>query len=124
MGDVVHPWMEQFFTFLVVIAIFTGTPFGAVELVNSNMFGLKIFSMGLRLKNIRDFNSRRLVNNVVLEVSGGLGCSAIKDSFVHVCMYLHYFVTALGFQNPFKKWITKLSPLHRHPEIPSLRPVT
>ena len=34
----------------------------------------------------------------------GMGSSevvfgALLNSFVHVCMYLHYFVTALGFQN-------------------------
>lgn len=34
------------------------------------------------------------------------GFAAMLNSFVHVVMYSHYFVTSFGIRNPFKKYIT------------------
>lgn len=42
-----------------------------------------------------------------LGVHGGTVCfGALLNSFVHVLMYTHYFVTAIGYTNPFKKLLT------------------
>ena len=33
---------------------------------------------------------------------------ALLNSLVHVIMYSHYYITSLGYQNPFKKMITQI----------------
>lgn len=35
-----------------------------------------------------------------------LGCA--KNSYVHVLLFLHYYVTSLGYNNPLKKWLTRI----------------
>merc|ERR1719436_1586042 len=36
------------------------------------------------------------------------GFGAMANSFIHIVMYSHYFVTSFGIKNPFKKYITQL----------------
>ena len=40
-------------------------------------------------------------------VSSTISFGAFANSFIHFLMYLHYFITTLGINNPFKKYITR-----------------
>lgn len=40
--------------------------------------------------------------------SASIAFGALANSFIHFVMYLHYFVTGIGYKNPFKKWMTTL----------------
>jgi len=46
---------------------------------------------------------------VIYYAPGGDGYfSAMQNSFVHVLMYSYYFFSSLGFQSPYKKYLTQL----------------
>lgn len=37
------------------------------------------------------------------------GCfAALINSFIHFIMYSHYFITSIGYKNPFKKYLTSI----------------
>jgi hypothetical protein len=51
-----------------------------------------------------------LVWSILLYLNSGygtVGLGAFANSFIHVLMYSHYFVTSFGIKNPFKKVITQ-----------------
>ncbi len=50
-----------------MLSLLSGSCFAAIEFVNSYLFGLKIFSMGLSENEMRKFNQKRLFNVILCE---------------------------------------------------------
>ena len=60
-------WMLTFVKSLYTIAVVTGSSFSAVSLCNSNLFRLRIFSMGLSRFHQKNFQNKRFFSIVLLE---------------------------------------------------------
>lgn len=44
---------------------------------------------------------------LLIQVNGTATWGAGINSLIHTIMYFHYLVTSLGFNNPFKKYVTQ-----------------
>lgn len=61
-------WMQSYSHFLYMVSVVSGTAFTAIALVNSQAFGLEIFSMGLAKRKRLEFNLNRVWAVVACEV--------------------------------------------------------
>ena len=66
--NVVREWLIKYSKFLYIISVFTGSSFTAIEIMNSNIFGLSYFEMGLSNKQIVAFKTQRIYSVILLEV--------------------------------------------------------
>eukprot|EP01083_Nonionella_stella_P148632 470888_1 len=66
-SDYVRSWLSKYFTILLFVSIASGSSFAAVALLNSYIFHLEIFDMGLTDKQMKRFNTRRIWSIVVFE---------------------------------------------------------
>eukprot|EP01084_Bolivina_argentea_P029423 54641_1 len=66
-GDRYRAWLSSFGTTLLVFSLISGSTFGTMKLMNSNLLGLRMFSMGLCLSHLREYHSHRMVNVVLME---------------------------------------------------------
>eukprot|EP01083_Nonionella_stella_P132036 401398_1 len=66
-GDRYRAWLNSFGTTLLLFALISGSTFGTMKLMNSNLLGLRMFSMGLCISHLRDYHSYRMVNVVLME---------------------------------------------------------
>merc|ERR1712113_570321 len=66
-ADRYRAWLDQYANVLFFLSFICGSTFGSVELVNSNLFGRRLFCMGLSKLDLRRFNQKRLVNVIVGE---------------------------------------------------------
>lgn len=80
-GDRYRSWLDQYANILFFMSFLCGSTFGAIALVNSNLFGMRIFCMGLSTKDLRRFNQKRLVNVCTMHV-------CILYVLMFVCIYL------------------------------------
>ena len=53
---------------LVIAVALSGSSFGTIELANSNLFGIDLFSMGLSKRFMKEFQAKRCVLNTVLSL--------------------------------------------------------
>ena len=60
-------WLISYNIILIFAVIVSGNSFGAVELANSNLFAIDLFSMGLNPRNLKEFQAQRLFSSVLLE---------------------------------------------------------
>eukprot|EP01083_Nonionella_stella_P003701 10643_1 len=60
-------WLLHHGQFLYLLSFLSGSTYAAINLVNSNFLGHKLFSMGLSQTDLLKFNQTRLVNVVVGE---------------------------------------------------------
>merc|ERR1712087_361249 len=66
-NDRYRPWFEDYIMILFFLSFICGSTFSAVELANSNLFGLRMFSMGLSKRDMMRFKQNRLWSVVVAE---------------------------------------------------------
>ena len=64
-ADRYRAWLDHYSNVLFILSFISGSTFGSISLVNSNLFGFRVFSMGLSLRDLREFNLKRL-SNVIL----------------------------------------------------------
>ena len=64
----VSGWLVVWSRRLWLFSFLSGSAYGAIELLNSNIFALQFFSMGLTKKHLSQFNSKRLITNILMEV--------------------------------------------------------
>ena len=67
MSDRYSKWWDQYGTILYFLSFACGSPFSAIDVVNSNLFGTRLFGMGLMQEDLRNFNRNRLISVVLLE---------------------------------------------------------
>ena len=67
-NDHQRAWLSKYSTVLLLLSIVTGSSFAAVAVLNSYLFKLEIFDMGLTQKEIRKYNTRRIYSIVMFEV--------------------------------------------------------
>ena len=67
LGDRYRAWLDQYMNVLFILSFLSGSTFSAIQLVNSNLFGLRMFTMGLSTRDMRKFNLSRLKNVIVGE---------------------------------------------------------
>merc|ERR1719266_822921 len=111
--DRYHPWFEDYMMFLFLLSFICGSTFSAVELTNSNLFGHRMFSMGLSKYDKMTFKQHRLWSVVVAEnvpqlviqivflttVEGGLSelgavsIGAMVSSLLSICAAVFEFVS-------------------------------
>eukprot|EP01083_Nonionella_stella_P005044 14694_1 len=60
-------WLAKFTPILLIMSVMTGSPFAAVPLLNSYLFQLNIFDMGLTDRELRQFATQRVYSIVLLE---------------------------------------------------------
>ena len=65
--DRVHSWLIDWSILLIVIAGASGSAFSAVEICNSQAFGLDFFTMGLTERHLKAFNGSRLYSTIAWE---------------------------------------------------------
>ena len=56
-------WLDRYGKFVYILIFSTGTTYGSLELVNSNLFGVTMFSMGIAPPSFRRFVS---IHNIYL----------------------------------------------------------
>ena len=66
--DQVKRWLVEKSKILYIFSIFTGSSFTAVELLNSNLFQLNIFSMDLSKNQLIGFEAKKIYSIVLIEV--------------------------------------------------------
>ena len=75
-------WLRKFSSLLLILSIITGSSFAATNLLNSYLFQLEIFDMGLTQRQLKGFNTKRVYSIVILEVCICITMiSCIQDSF-------------------------------------------
>ena len=67
-NDHVRAWISKFSTLLLFLSVITGSSFAAVSLLNSYIFQLDVFDMGLPQKQLKGFNTKRVYSIVLMEV--------------------------------------------------------
>eukprot|EP01084_Bolivina_argentea_P269736 458494_1 len=65
--DRIRGWLVKYSNMLYIISILTGSSFAAVDIMNSNLFGLQYFEMGLSNKQRILFKTKRIYSVVMLE---------------------------------------------------------
>merc|ERR1712154_324290 len=80
-GDMITNWLDYHGNFLYFMSFILCTTYGAMELVNSNLFGLRAFSMGLGPALHRRFRKQRV--SVLLFAN-------IPQSIVQMICMFHY----------------------------------
>ena len=63
----IQPWVRSYLRFLYMLAILFGSAFAAVDVCNSNLFYLPMFSMGLNKRQKAIFKNQRLLSTVLFE---------------------------------------------------------
>ena len=66
--DNVKVWLASNVQLLYFLSIFTGASFTAIELVNSNLFQLEVFSMDLTREQLIRFRAKSVYSIVFMEV--------------------------------------------------------
>ena len=77
----VQPWIHMHLRSLYALCILFGSAFTAIELCNSHLFNLSVFSMGLNRRQKALFKNQRIFSTVLMEVKSEY-CG-----FYVVCMY-------------------------------------
>ena len=78
-NDKAREWLIKYSKFLYIFSVFTGSSFTAIEIMNSNIFGLSWFEMGLSNKQVVAFKTQRIYSVILLEVTCIL-CSVCHHS--------------------------------------------
>lgn len=65
--QVIRRWVAKYVKVLYLVSILTGSAFSAIELCNSNLFGLEIFSMDLPRRDVQYFKYKRIYSIVLME---------------------------------------------------------
>ena len=68
-NDKAREWLIKYSKFLYIASVLTGSSFSAVEIVNSSIFGLSWFEMGLSHKQVVAFKTQRIYSVILLEVT-------------------------------------------------------
>eukprot|EP01083_Nonionella_stella_P167100 560792_1 len=66
-SQVIKVWLEQYVYVLYISSVITGSSFSATSLFNSNLFGLRIFDMGLSESALSHFRTKRIYSIVFCE---------------------------------------------------------
>ena len=67
MRDRYSRWWDEYGTILYLLSFACGSTFSAVDVMNSNLFGTRLFGMGLMQEDLRNFNRHRLFSVVLFE---------------------------------------------------------
>eukprot|EP01084_Bolivina_argentea_P209705 357148_1 len=71
----IREWLKTYTPLLYFSSIITGSSFNAIQIFNSNLYGLDIFYMGLHRKHIMSFSTKKLHSIIVFENLPQLGLS-------------------------------------------------
>jgi len=66
-NDKAREWLIKYSKFLYIASVLTGSSFSAVEIMNSSIFGLSWFEMGLSHKQVVAFKTQRIYSVILLE---------------------------------------------------------
>jgi uncharacterized protein YaaQ len=66
-------YLDKYHIWLVFCSLISGSSFATIEMVNTNMFGWRFFSMGLTDRHLKRYNTRRLYSNILTENIPQLG---------------------------------------------------
>lgn len=95
----VSGWLVDWSIVLIVAVVISGNSFGAVELANSNLFAMDLFSMGLNPRNLKEFQAQRLFSSVMLENLPVEDFIFLHDPLINVIITQIYI--AIGDSNIF-----------------------
>eukprot|EP01083_Nonionella_stella_P095751 268915_1 len=95
-------WIDANGTMLFFLSFLCGSTYAPLMLVNSNLFGWRLFSMGLSQKELKEINQKRVINVVLMENApqlviqviflgsirglSGISLLAIISSSVSICV--------------------------------------
>eukprot|EP01083_Nonionella_stella_P039103 106352_1 len=66
-GGRVTPWIQKYIAVLLLVSIVTGNAFAAVSLMNSGLYHMDVFYMGLTKYQLQTFNIQKMYSIVFLE---------------------------------------------------------
>eukprot|EP01083_Nonionella_stella_P306520 1073833_1 len=66
-NDYVRQWLSKYSTVLLVLSIATGSSFAATSVLNSFIFQIEVFDMGLTNKELKQFKTQRVYSIVLME---------------------------------------------------------
>lgn len=96
-SQIVGPWIKKRVKFLYTLSFICGSSFSAIELCNSHLFELAIFSAGLPNRMVWIFKNKRFFSVVLLENIPQIGCqliySILTDNFTSVTFIAALFST-------------------------------
>ena len=101
----VRNWMKEKSFHVYILAVFSGSAFNAIPLVNCQALQLEIFSMGLTRSQRVKFSTHRIWGVVVCEVecteiSNVFGISSFQ-SFKSLCFYCSLYICTLECPSSF-----------------------
>ena len=67
-NQIVKTWISSRVKFIYVLSFICGSSFSTIALCNSNLFGWRVFSMGLSRRQLAVFRNKRIFSVVFLEV--------------------------------------------------------
>jgi len=82
-----------------------------VDFVDTIFMALRKKERQITFLHLFHHSSIPVVWSMLLYTHSGYGTvqlGALINSFVHMVMYSHYFITSLGGKNPFKVWVTRV----------------
>ena len=88
--DIVSPWIIDNGATLYLLTLLTGSAFGAVELCDSHLFQLEVFSLDLPKRHKQVFKNQRIFSIVLLENI---------PQFILQLIYLTIFTTNISANN-------------------------
>ena len=92
-NDKVMEWLIKYSKFLYIISVFTGSSFTAISIMNSSIFGLSYFEMGLTFKEIIRFRHQRVYSVILFEVKITLYYVISFNMLHHYKKYIHALMT-------------------------------
>ena len=99
--QVIRAWMRYNMRILYLLSFISGSAFSAVELCNSYLFQLPLFSMGLSQRDTAFFKNQRIFTIVLLEVCTIPSCEIVlilrNCAFFFFIVFCFYFVLILYF---------------------------
>merc|ERR1712157_10151 len=63
----IREWLKTYTKLLYMVSIVTGSSFSAIQIFNSNLFGLDVFYMGLTRNHILAFSAKKLHSIILFE---------------------------------------------------------
>ena len=87
---IISPWIASYGKILYLLTIITGSAFGAVELCDSHLFQLEVFSLDLPKRHKQVFKNQRIFSIVLLENI---------PQFILQLIYLTIFTTNVSTNN-------------------------
>ena len=102
-------WFQHKANLFTLLVVFTGGSYSALALVSSNIFGLKIFSCGVTLYELRQLGKMKVIYTVIIENIPQLACQILYSyaigGQITSSVALAFIASALSITSSTLSWL-------------------